>query len=203
VRAESEGYGFDDDRKVERHSQLIWGRALLKYAIDSTEHMIDASITTGTSWEGDRFSAYRLGGFLPFSSEFPLSIPGYYFQELSAKRFALLNADYSFPLWSAKSWRINVQAATAVVDYTRGLEQSGEWHAGVGGGITYISPTGSWLFTLLYGHGFQAHRSHGRGADQVAVLFQYDFEAKARGKSRFFVPGINPWRSHGAERIFR
>lgn len=203
IRMDSGRYGFQEDRQVEGQSQLLWGRALVKYALHPSEHMIAGSLTTGTSWEADRFSAYRLGGILPFSSEFPLSIPGYYFQEVSAKRFALLNGQYSFPLMPSKNWRIDLVAATAWVDYLAGQQQAGDWHSGVGGGITYISPTGSWLASVLYGHGFEAMRTHGRGSDQVAFLFQYDFEAKARGKSRFFVPGMNPYRSHGAERIFR
>ena len=86
---------------------------------------------------------------------------------------------------TAKNWRLEILGATGLVDYATGLEQAGDWHSGLGGGITYISPTGSWLFSLLYGHGFDALRSHGRGADQVAFLFQYDFEAKALGKTRF------------------
>lgn len=202
-RLESGPYGYNGDRKIEAQSHLLWGRALIKYALDPSEQMVQASITAGTTWNADRFSAYRLGGFLPFSSEFPLSIPGYFFQELSAKRFALLNAQYSFPLVPSKSWRVDILGASGWVDYLPGLEQPGDWHSGAGAGITYISPSGSWLVTLLYGHGFDAIRSEGRGANQVAFLFQYDFEAKARGKSRFFVPGMNPYRSHGAEEIFR
>ncbi len=203
VRTGSGPYGFAGDRKVEPQSQLLWGRALLKFALDPSEQMVEASVSSGTSWEADRFSAYRLGGLLPLSSEFPLSIPGYYFQELSAERFALLNARYSLPVGAWKSWRVDVLAATGWVDYLSGLEQAGHWHNGLGGGITYISPSGSWLTSLWYGHGFDALRSRGRGADQVALLFQYDFEAKARGKSRFFVPGMNPFRSQGVKQIFR
>ena len=203
IQAEHGRYGFDGDRKAEPSSQLFWGRALLKYAADPSEHMLKASVTAGTTLEADRFSAYRLGGILPFSSEFPLSIPGYYFQEISAKRFGLLNVQYSLPLPISKSWRVDVLGAAGWVDYLAGLEQRGEWHSGVGGGFTYISSSGAWLVSLLYGHGFNAIRSHGRGADQITLLFQYDFEAKSRGKSRFFVPGLNPYQSHGAEKIFR
>jgi hypothetical protein len=203
LRAESGTYGFHGDRTVEPQTQLVWARALLKYSLDPSEQMFEARVTTGMSWEADRFSGYRLGGFLPFSSEFPLSIPGYFFQELTARRFALLNAEYSFPLSTAKNWRLEILGATGLVDYATGLEQAGDWHSGLGGGITYISPTGSWLISLLYGHGFDAMRSHGRGADQVAFLFQYDFEAKALGKTRFLGPGIRPGRSGGAEQMFR
>jgi hypothetical protein len=59
------------------------------------------------------------------------------------------------------------------------------------------------MISVIYGHGFNAIRSHGRGANQVGFLFQYDFDAKARGKSRFFIPGVSPYRSRGGERLFR
>jgi hypothetical protein len=202
-RTDAEPYGYHGDRQVEEQSQLIWGRALMKYAFSPSEQMVQANVSAGTSWDADRFSAYRLGGFLPFASEFPLSIPGYYYQELSAEKYALLNAQYSFPLGPFKSFRAEILGATGWVDYLPGLEQSGNWHTGAGGGFTYISPAGSWLVSVLYGHGFDAMRSHGRGADQVALLFQYDFDAKARGKSRFFVPSMNPGSARGAEEMVR
>jgi len=199
-RTEADPYGYNGDREVEWQTQAIWGRALLKYLFDPSEHMAQAGISAGTTWQADRFSAYRLGGDLPFSSEFPLSIPGYYFQELSAERFALLNAQYSFPLIpSFKNWRVDILGATGWVDYLPGLEQPGNWHTGVGGGVSYISPSGAWFVSVLYGHGFDAMRSHGRGGDELAFLFQYDFEAKGRGKSRFFTPSP----SQGAGQRYR
>jgi hypothetical protein len=174
----------------------------MKYMTDPGEQSIEAALTAGTSWNTDRFSAYRLGGLLPFTSEFPLTIPGYFYQELSADQFVLLNIDYSFPLpVGNKSWRLDILGATGFVDYLPTLEQPGNWHSGAGAGISYISPSGSWIASLLYAHGFDAMRSQGRGADQVSFVFQYDFEAKALRKSRFFVPGSSPYRSPGVERI--
>jgi len=201
-RANSGPYGFDGDRRVEADSHLFWARGLLKLMFES-EHLLEASVTAGTSADADRFSAYRLGGVLPFASEFPLNIPGYYFQELSAKQFVLLNGQYSFPLTPKRSWRLTTFAAIGPVDYLEGLEQPGHWHSGVGGGLTYISPSGAWLGTLIYGHGFDAIRSDGRGANQIGILLQYDFDAKGRGKSRFFMPGVSPYRSRGGEQLFR
>jgi hypothetical protein len=203
VRADSGSYGFQEDREVRPESQLLWARALLHYTTQPSEQSFIATITAGTVWDADRFSSFRLGGVLPFSSEFPLSLPGYYFQEISADRFALLNLDYSLPIDPAKNWRFEVLGACGAVDYIPGLEQPGNFHSGVGAGITYISPSGAWLASLLYGHGFEAMRSHGRGADQLTFLFQYDFEAKSRGKSRFFVPGINPYGAPGVEKLLR
>jgi hypothetical protein len=202
-RLPAKNYGYNGDRPVEDQSQRVWARALLHYTTQPGEQSIQLGVTAGTTWDADRFSSYRLGGLLPFSSEFPLSIPGYFFQEISADRFALLNADYSFPLGPLRSWRIELLGASGVVHYLSGLEQPGDWHNGLGGGVTYISPSGSWLASVLYGHGFEALRSHGRGADQITLLFQYDFEAKARGKSRFFVPGATPYISPGVDQIFR
>jgi hypothetical protein len=202
-RFDSGPYGFAGDRQVEPSSHLFWGRAMIRYLFDPTEQMMELGVTAGTSLHADRLGAYRLGGLLPFAVEFPLSIPGYFFEELSAKRFALLNAHYSFPLERTKSWRLSTYAATGIMEYVEGLEQPGKWHSGVGGGITYISPSGAWLVTLLYGHGINAMRSHGRGANQVSILFQYDFEARKRPKERWFIPGLNPYGSQAGERLLR
>ncbi|MDX1952874.1 MAG: hypothetical protein SFY81_11890 [Verrucomicrobiota bacterium] len=202
-RTEGNRYGFGEDREVEAQTHRFWTRALLKYTFDPSEQYVDFSITAGTSLEADRFSAYRLGGFLPFSSEFPLSIPGYYFQELSAKRFFLVNGQYAFPLEPEKNWSVSIFGATGMVDYTDGLEQPGDWHSGVGGGITYASPSRSWFVSVVYGYGIDAIRHEKRGANQVGLLFQYDFDAKKRDPLRPFRPEVNPYRSRGGERIFR
>lgn len=202
-RLESGEYGFNDDRSLEPVTHQLWTRALIKYMFGPSEHFLEAGLTAGTSIDTDRLSSYRLGGLLPFVTEFPLGIPGYYYQEISAKRFALFNAEYSFPLEPAKNWRFSTFAATGPVQYLEGLEQPGRWHNGLGAGITYISPAGSWFITVVYGHGFDAIRDHGRGANQVGLLFQYDFDAKRQGKARWFIPGSDPYRSRAGERIFR
>ena len=201
-RSRSDRYGFNSDREVESVSHLFWARALLKYTFQN-EQLFEFSGTAGDSVNVDRFSAYRLGGVLPFVSEFPLSIPGYYYQELSADRFVLFNGQYSFPLTPQKNLRFTLYGATACVDYLNGLGPAGSWQSGAGGGLTFISPHGSWMATLLYSHGFDALRSGGPGANQIGLLFQWDLEAKKRGKSRFFTPEISPYRSRGGERLFR
>ena len=198
-RTDAGRYGFDGDRRVESNSHLAWARALLKYTFDESRQLIEFSLTGGTTRHPDRFSAYRLGGVLPFASEFPHNIPGYFYQELSAKHFVLLNGQYSFTISQDKTWNGTVFAATGGVNYLAGLEQPGNWHSGVGGGITYKSRAGSWFVSLIYGHGFDAIRSHGRGANQVGILLQYDFEAKAK----WFTPEVSPYRSRGLEKLFR
>jgi hypothetical protein len=199
-RLEPNSYGFDGDREVKRTSHLFWGRALLAYTLPKLRHNFLVSLTAGTSVDADRFSAYRLGGILPLGSEFPLSLPGYYFQEITARSFALFGAQYSLPLDPNKNWGLAAIAATSVVDYLPGLEQPGNTHSGVGGGITYRSPKGAWQVLLAYGYGFDAIRSHGRGANNIGFLLQFDLE---RAHRELFDPTEQRLHSRGLEQIFR
>lgn len=199
-RTDSGNYGFASDRRVEDDSHLFWGRGLLKYTFVPSLQWFQTSLTAGTSLNADRFSAYRLGGFLPFTSEFPLNLPGYYFQELSAESFTLLNGQYAIPIDPNKQWEISAFAGTGWVDYLDDLKQPGTWHSGAGIGLTWTSPTTAWMISLFYAHGFDAIRNDERGANSVGFLLQYDFEAKKHRLSRF-EPGISPYKSRGAERL--
>jgi hypothetical protein len=201
-RTGSGSYGYNGDREIVSHTHLFWSRALLKYTMEESQQFFDVSLTMGIAANPDRLSAFRMGGYLPFISEFPLNIPGYYYQELSATRFALFNAFYSFPISPNKNWRADAFGATGAVDYLTPLEQPGNWHSGLGGGITYTSPRSSWFVSVFYGHGFDAIRNDRRGADQVGLVFQYDFEARKSGVRRFH-PNVNPYGSRAGERIFR
>lgn len=201
VRSEAFRYGFAGDRELERDSHLFWGRAMLKYTFEESQQYFDVGMTAGTGVKTDRLSGYRLGGMLPFVSEFPLSIPGYYYEELSAESFALANAEYSFPLTPGKCWRIGIYGATAWVDSLDGFRER-SWHAGLGGGITYVSPKGAWFVSLGYGHGFQALRHGEKGANQVGLLFQYDLDASGH-PFRLFSPSVTPYGSRGGERLLK
>jgi len=146
-------YGFYNngsyDRTVEEQSHLFWSRASFSYTLPHSQQSFEATLQAGTSIDADRFSAYRLGGFLPLVAEFPLSLPGYYYQEISARQYVLFNADYLVPLDPGKRWNLNVDAATAVVDYLPGLGQPAAW-AGVF--CTRPSPTGGkWCWTTVTG----------------------------------------------------
>jgi hypothetical protein len=198
-RTKDGGYGFNDDRRVNEISHLFWGRALLAYTLPEWKHHFNINLTLGTSVNADRFSAYRLGGILPLAAEFPLTLPGYYYQEISAREFALLGINYSFPLDRNDHWAINALATTAAVKYVPGLEQPGHWHSGVGGGIRYRSPGNTWQLVLGYAYGVDAIREHGRGAHSIGFLLQFDLE---RAHVELFEPGENPMRSRGLERIF-
>jgi len=141
-RTDSGVYGFGD-RRVEAHSHLFWSEAALSYTLPRTRQNVYVRLTAGSSVHADRFSAYRLGGFLPLIAEYPLSLPGYYYQEISASQFVLLNANYLFPLDEEKRWNVTLNWSTATVDYLRGESQPGNWHSGVGAGIIYRSPSDS------------------------------------------------------------
>jgi hypothetical protein len=184
-RLNPSSYGYANDRRVEANSHLFWGRALLAYTLPESKQNFLVNLTAGTSASADRFSAYRIGGLLPLASEFPLSLPGYFYQELSATRFALLNVNYSVPLDPAKRFAATAVASTSVMSYLPGLEQSDTWNSGVGGGLSYHSTSDAWQILLDYGYGFDAIRTHGRGAQSVGLLIQINLE---RTHSQYYNP---------------
>ncbi len=190
-RSESGAYGSAaEPRKLEPESHLFWGEAFLGYTLPEWKHSIYLNLTAGTSVEADRFSAYRLGGLLPLISEFPLSLPGYYYQEISAKQFALLSGTYLLPLDREQRWNLNATASTAVVSYLPGLEQPGDWHNGVGGGLLYRTSTVKIM--LGYAHGVNAIRTHGRGADSLGLWMQLDLKQARQTLFKETEPGL--WR---------
>jgi hypothetical protein len=194
-RTQDDTYGYGD-RSVSPFSQLFWAEALLAYTMTNLHHSFYVNFTAGTSIDADRFSAYRLGGFLPMAAEFPLTLQGYYYQELSAKQFFLAGGNYIFPLDKRQRWNVSAAASTAYVDYLPGLEQPGNWNSGVGGGVFYT--TRSWRVMVGYGYGLNAIRSSGRGAQSIGLLLQLDLSP---AKEQFFKPGpLTPWS--GLQRIF-
>jgi hypothetical protein len=174
-RGRSGDYGFNNDRDVRVSAQLFYAYAFLAYTFERGDNF-SISMTTGDSVDADRFSAYRLGGVLPLIAEFPLIIPGYFYQEISAKRFMLFNGRYALALDDKERWQLTAMAATAVVDYINGMEQSGRWHSGVGGGVQYQSVSGIWKVGLNYGYGVDPIRDGNRGAHVVSVALQFDLE---------------------------
>ena len=199
-RSQSGSYGFANDREVKPNSHLFWARGLLAYTTPEWKHNFNVSLTVGTSVSSDRFSSYRLGDILPLASEFPLALPGYYYQEISARRFVLLGGNYSIPLDSRQRWSFNLLAATAGVQYVPGLGQPGQWHSGLGGGLIYRSPSDAWQLALGYAYGVDAIRSNGRGAHSLGLLLQFDLE---RAHVPLFDRGVNPSWSRGLQHIFR
>lgn len=185
-RLDPQAYGRAGDRRVEKTSRLFWGRALLVYNETKSENRFVAAVSGGTSLRADRFSAFRLGGDLPMAAEFPLSLPGYYYQELSASRFGLIAGKYIIPMSrDRKTWTTSVTVATALVDFAPGFEQRGKSHTGVGGGVAYLSKSKAWQVLASYGYGVNARRAQGHGGHTAGVLVQFDFQ---RAQVPFFHP---------------
>ncbi|MDB6129441.1 MAG: hypothetical protein JWM04_548 [Verrucomicrobiales bacterium] len=195
ARTGSGSYGYLGDRDIRETTHLFWARALLAYTIPDWQHKFSVSLTAGSSVHADRFSAYRLGGLLPLSSEFPLIIPGYYYQELTAKQFALLSAQYLIPIDNKARWNITMMGSAAEIEYLQGVSQPGHFHSGLGAGLGYRSPSDSWEFLLGYGYGFDAIRSGGRGSQSLGVLAQFNLEARHHRDPLLDVEG--PAKSRG------
>lgn len=190
-RTESGGYGYNRDRYLENNTHLFWGSAALSYTFTESKQNVFVRLIAGTSVNADRFSAFRLGGFLPLIAEYPLSLPGYFYQEFSARQFALINASYILPLTRDQCWNLEVNGATAVFDYLPGSDQPGGWVSGVGGGIMYRSPGDRFKIIASYAYGIDAVRSHGRGANSVGILLQINLDKAGGG---FSATRLGNWR---------
>jgi hypothetical protein len=197
LRQQADTYGFaNNPYKVERDSHNFWGEALLAYTFTNINHTFFLSVIGGSSIDADRFSAYRLGALLPLVSEFPLSLPGYYYEELSAKSFVLFGGNYLMPIEKTQRWNLDITGSTAYVDYLPGLSQPGHQNSGVGGGILYKTPC--FKVMLGYAYGIDAIRTHGRGANSIGILMQLDW---SRAKNEMFNP-TQPSLWQGMQRVF-
>ena len=175
-RGNPSNFGVNHDREVEPFSHLFWSAAALSYTLPESKQNFFVRLIAGTSVNADRFSAYRLGGFLPLVAEYPLSLPGYFFQEFSARQYALLNASYLLPIAPNQRWNLSFTAATAGIDYLPGTGQPGNWVSGVGAGILYRAPSDKFRFIVSYGYGFNAIRDGRRGANSLSFLMQIDLD---------------------------
>jgi len=177
-RSSTGSYGFDGDRSVNSAVNLYWVYAAFNYAwTNRIEQKIHFAAIAAGSDDADRFSAWRLGGTLPLVSEFPLILPGYYYEEISAQRFASLDAAYAISLDALKRWEVRVEGAGACVDFLPGFEQPNAWQMGVGVGVLYTFPNEILKLGVNYGYGFNALRDGHRGAQSVGFVLQCDFLA--------------------------
>jgi hypothetical protein len=180
------GYGFTQDRELEATSHRIWSRAQLNYTTPHLEHYMVVGLMGGAVVNPDRFSAFRVGGALPYTSEFPLYLPGYFFGELSTRNFGLAYGLYSIPFGASKQWNVMAMAGTALVDYVSGLNQPGHLNSGVGGGFGYTARSRRWKAEVTSAYGIDAIRSNGRGGYNVGMMFQYNFGKTTFASDRAF-----------------
>jgi hypothetical protein len=179
-RLDSQQYGFSNDRSISPNVNLYWLYAGLNYAWTNSGQKMSFAFTAGGSTDADQLGAYRLGGVLPLVSEFPLILPGYYYEELTATGFEHFYGAYDIPLMPDHRWEFRLEAATAHVDYLNGYQQSSDWQTGVGGGLTFAPKNKNFEIVLRYGYGFNALRDGKEGAQSIGVLFQYNFEARKK-----------------------
>ncbi len=170
-------YGINYNRELNPASHQFWGAAALSYTLPDSKQNFFVRLIGGTTVDVDQFSAYRLGGFLPLIAEYPLSLPGYFYQEFSARQFVLLNASYLLPIAPDQRWNLNFTAATAVLDYLPGTGQPGNSVSGIGGGLLYRAPSDKFRFIASYGYGFNALRNGERGASSLSFLMQIDLDS--------------------------
>jgi hypothetical protein len=137
-------------------------------------------VTAGGVKNADAFSAWRPGGVLPLIAEFPLILPGYYYQELTVNRFVHLSALYFIPLDRGLRWQLALGAASARLDYLPGYEQPNHWQTGVGAGLTFTPRSQIFKVVARYGYGINAIRGGHEGGQSISVLFQYDFEQRKK-----------------------
>jgi hypothetical protein len=185
-RTDSSSYGYNNDRRMESMAQRIFGRAQINYTTLKSKHYIMAGLQGGGTFNSDRLSCYRLGGVLPYTKEFPLTIPGYYFQEISAKDFGLAYGAYTIPLGPEGRWSWINSGAAAVVKYQEGTGQPGTLNSGVGTGIQYSAESRRWKVISLFGYGFQAMRGDDRGGYSLGVAFQYNFGSTEYASQRAY-----------------
>ncbi|HXG49462.1 MAG TPA: hypothetical protein VNO52_17700 [Methylomirabilota bacterium] len=198
-RTHSGAYGYGNDRQLNPTTHQFLGRGLFAYTHTNSGQALRLNLTLGDSIHADRFSAYRLGGFLPLASEFPLDLPGYYFQEISARRFALLGANYEVQLGRGRRVSALLSAATAGVDYIAGLKQpGGDRLSGVGAGLIYRSKRNAWQALVAYGYGIDALRNGEPGAHSIGFLVQFDLDRAGLG---LLGPGESPNFSRALRRI--
>ena len=170
-------YGFDDDRRLSPSTDLYWVFAGLNYQFKPSGDQLSVAFTAGGSTHADLFSAWRLGGVLPLVSEYPLMLPGYYYEELTAVHFAHFYGAYAIPLDRKQRWDVMFEAATAHLDYLPGYAQPGDWQSGAGMGFGF-SPGQRYKIILRCGYGFNALRSGKQGAESVGLLFQWNLSPK-------------------------
>ncbi len=198
-RTAAGAYGYSSNPyELNQESHLFWAEAALTYTLSKSQQNFSVRLTAGSSVDADHFSAYRLGGFLPLVSEFPLTLPGYFYQEISARQFVLLNASYLVPLDRGERWNLEANVSSAFVDYLPGETQPGNWLNGVGGGILFRSPSDRLKVMLTCGYGVDAIRSGGRGAESIGMLMQWDL-GKTHGEK--FNPA-QPYHWRGWQWLF-
>jgi len=174
-RTNAADYGLADrPENLEHFTDRAWARGggIIRLP---RGHSLRGFITAGTAERTDALSAFRLGSALPFRSEFPLVLHGYYVDEVVARRFWLVNLAWRFPVWPG-SERVKLQLSYdyARVDYAAGRDLPRHGLRGAGADVC-ITLT-SWATLMLgYGYGWDAPRGNGFGGHEAHTMLELKF----------------------------
>ncbi len=174
-RQDAEPYGLPTARDALAHfTDRAWGR-LDAVATIARTHTLSLTAAAGTSNRTDKLSTYRMGSALPFRSEFPLILHGYYSDEVFARRFWLVNAAYRFPLWPGEDrLQLQLSADWARVEFLPGRTLPRSDLRGLGVDLTTrLTPRLS--LVLGFGYGVDAPRHHGFGGEELGAQVEYRF----------------------------
>jgi hypothetical protein len=76
------------------------------------------------------------------------------------------------------------------IDFLDGQEESEDWQAGLGAGITCGSPRSARFASIVYGHGFNAVRKEHKEANQIRFALPVRF----RGGEALSLPTVRAER---------
>lgn len=171
-------YGYADDRYIARAATLLWSRIHVSLP-GPLATRVAGGVNMGVGGHLGRLDAYRLGGMGTLTSEFPLVLPGYFTQEISARRFAHAWARTSFPYRDSRRFYIDLGIAGASLSPVPGTDPGSSRHLGFLMGVSYAPRKGGLHGQLAYGYAPTALRGTRRGAHALGLSFEIDFLAPA------------------------
>jgi len=174
-RVHADPYGLPGAQDTLEHwTDRAWVRFDLVATVAET-HTLSLTATAGTTTQTDKLSTFRMGAALPFRSEFPLNLHGYYSDEVFARRFWLVNAAYRLPILPGSD-RVQLQfsADVAGVEYFPGRELPRSTLRGLGVDLT-TRLTPRLTLVLGFGYGLDAPRRGGFGGEELGGELEYKF----------------------------
>lgn len=196
VRDKPAAFGYEDDRTVARSVNLFWSRLHVSLP-GPLETRVSGGLNAGAGGHVGRLSAYRLGGMGTQTAEFPLVIPGYFSQEISAVRFFHGWAQTAFPWRGSKRLFVVLSIAAAGVKPAPGTDPGSAQHVGYSAGLSHSPKKGGLHGQILYGYSPTALRGGRRGAHAFALTAEIDFLAPAET-----APGPIQTRQQGLRWLF-
>jgi len=166
-------HGLPGQRQETEHlTQQTWG------SLGGTmplwrEQSGSVMMSAGTSGRTDEFSCYRMGSGLRFQDEVPLILHGYYFREIFARSFFLLNTSYRFaPIPAMERLQLQLNYDYALIGYLPGHDLPRSSLNGLGADIILRFPDDITL-VMGYGYGVDGPRHGGFGGHQINVMFEW------------------------------